>query len=229
MASLLFVSEPIELCVPLQPSEAVRLSFFPEQWGLGGGELSDKGQAWLMQEPGAAVACWYGGRPCLCDVWHGPLSPHTGQDNNPANTTPPCLSPLHTAPPPSSIHGRSFQQVTQRANKEASSFCLLWNVQCQKGGEMGGRGWDSKKAYNLLRLNWTSHFVEGTSLQTLYASVTKRREQHGSICHEGQSLCFEGWSVCFYAAHTPVCLWVFVWLQRQLLAVWWIRSGALEP
>lgn len=113
-----------------------------------GRELGVEGRAWPTQEPAGADACWSGGRPCLPDVWRGPLCLHTGQHINPRRRHPLLVChPLTPPHPPSSIHGRSFQQVIQRANKEASSFCPFWNVQCQKEGE-GGRA-DSKKAYNL--------------------------------------------------------------------------------
>lgn len=153
-----------------------------------------------MQEPGAAVACWcrgvWGGDPaslppCLCNVWHGLLSPHTGLHNNPSCRHPTLsLTPPRTAPPPLSIHGSSFQQVIQTANKEASSFCLIWNVQCQR--ERRGWGWDSKKAYNLLtKVDWPSPPI---LLEEPFCgqyvginpapSMTKRREWHSSRWHE---------------------------------------------
>lgn len=65
----------------LSHSSPLKSSDWASSWTKRGGELGDKGQAWLKQELGAAVACCYGGMtlpPWLLDVLHGPLSSHTG-------------------------------------------------------------------------------------------------------------------------------------------------------
>lgn len=98
-----------------------------------------------------------GGRPCLpAGTMHSMARCRRIEGSTITTATaaaPPALSPSpYCTPPPTSIHSSSFQQVIQRANKEASSFCPFWNVQCQKEGEMGegGQGWDSNYAFNPL-------------------------------------------------------------------------------
>lgn len=115
----------------------------------------------------AAVACRYGGRPCSWDVWHGLLSPHTGQHNNPGRCPSLSLAPLL---PPHPHHpfmadpfSRSFRgPIKRRAHSVRSEMC---NVR-KRGRQQGGGG--IPRTFTQSRLNWTSHFVEGTSLHLLY-------------------------------------------------------------
>lgn len=114
VASVLFVSEPIELCA----AQAFR-------WSC---SLGSKGQEAQQQEPGVTNAA---ARPCCCCVLgpgDDPASPPlqcmarpTVTAHRPMPGSPPRIPPY----PPSPIQGRSFQQVFQRANKEAGSFRLF--------------------------------------------------------------------------------------------------------
>lgn len=198
MASLLFVLEPIELCVVLRPSD------WASPWTKRGRELSDKGQAWLMQEPGPAVACWCKGTtlpPCLCDVWHGPLWLHTAYKPKPP--PPPPLPVTHPDIPPHPHHpfmadpfSRSFRGPIKRlAHSVRSKMC---NVR-KKGGYRGReswRGWDSKKAYNLLtKVDGAGPPILGKELlcrQCVSGIIPQEwqrgESQHGSTSHEKRSL-----------------------------------------
>lgn len=147
MASLLFVLEPIELCGCSRPPDSASLLDSKGQGAWRRGPSVTNGGAWprcctLLQR----------GRPCLPahrDVCRGPVGRHTWRENpsrrRPSQPTP--LLPL-TAPPPPSIQGRSFQQVFQRANKEAPSIlkCAMsekvkvaggrWGMESRKGGRV---------------------------------------------------------------------------------------------
>lgn len=111
---------------------------------------------------------------------------------------PPPLLVSHSFIPPHPRHpftadpfSRSFRGPIKRlAHSVRSEMC---NVrQRERRGREGRRGWDSKKAYNhLTKVGWAGPPIFGgeLSLQTVYvgntpSSITKRREQHGSISHE---------------------------------------------
>lgn len=154
---MFFVLEPSELC----SAQTFRLRFF----------LGSKGQGAQRQEPGMTNAA----RPCCCMLVQGLslpasamygtviayISPSRHRRNSPHT---------HTHIPPHPHHpfmadpfNRSFRGAVKRqAHSTLSKMC---NV--RKRESWRGRVGDSKRAYNLSKKSCTSHFREGTFLQTV--------------------------------------------------------------
>lgn len=154
---MLFVSEPIELrTAPFLHLHSLALSLFPEQSGR---EAGRRGPGVTNARAGAGV-----GRRCGDDPASAALYGITdrrrriqGSTISPGGTSSRRSSLFHPLAgsryptPPSSIHGRSFQRVIQRANKEACSFCSeMCNVRKREGERREGGGEIPRRLTNSL-------------------------------------------------------------------------------